>query len=79
MEVECQNISSDEDDNSPEATGLRKSPKIRKVPDQYGECVYVAQRLSGPLTVKETFSSPEKNEWMKAKESEIDSLHTNKV
>ena len=31
------------------------------------------------LTVKEALSSPEKREWMKAMESEINSLNTNKV
>ena len=29
--------------------------------------------------MEETLSIPEKNQWMKAMKSEIDSLHTNKV
>ena len=66
VEVECENISSDDDENSREAT---RSPRIRKAPDQYGEWVYIAHRLDDPLTVKEELSSPEKGEWMKAKES----------
>ena len=41
--------------------------------------VYIAHRLDDPLTVKEALSSPEKREWMKAMESEINSLNTNKV
>ena len=79
MEAECQNINSDDDDNSQEATGSQRSSRIRKALDQYGEWIYIAHRLSDPLAVKEAVSSHEKNEWMKAMESEIDSLHTNKV
>ena len=75
-EVECENISSDDDENSREATEPRRSPSIRKAPDQYGEWVYIAHRLDDPLTVKEALSSPEKREWMKAMESEINSLNT---
>ena len=48
VEVECQSICSDDNDNS----GPQRSPRIRKAPDQYGERVYVADRLSDPLTVK---------------------------
>ena len=77
-EVECENISSDDDENSQEATEARRSPRIRKAPDQYDEWVYIAHRLDDPLTVKEALSSPEKREWMKAMESEINSLTTNK-
>ena len=40
---------------------------------------YNAHRLDDPLTVKEALSSPGKREWMKAMESEINSLNTNKV
>ena len=79
VEVECKNISSDEDENSREAIEPRRSPKIRKAPDQYGEWVYIAHRLDDPLTVKEALSSPEKRERMKAMESEINSVNTNKV
>ena len=79
MEVECVNISSDDDENSREATETRRSPRIRKPPDQYGEWVYIAHRLDDPLTVKEALSIPEKRKWMKAMESEINSLNTNKV
>ena len=78
-EVECENISSDDDENSREATEPQRSPRIRKAPDQYGEWVYIAHKLDDPLTVKEALSSPEKLEWMKAMESEINSLNTNKV
>ena len=52
VEIEYQNISSDDDNNSQEATGPRRSSRIRKTPDQYGEWVYVAHRLSDLLTVK---------------------------
>ena len=79
VEVECENISSDDDENLREATESPRSPRIRKAPDQYGEWVYIAYRLDDPLTVKEALSSPEKWEWMKAMESEINSLNTNKV
>ena len=79
VEVECENISSDDDENSPEATEPQRSPRNTKAPDQYGEWVYIAHRLDDPLTVKEALSSPEKREWMKAMESEINSLNTNKV
>ena len=41
--------------------------------------VYVAHKLSDPLTMKEALSIPEKNEWVKAMEGETDSLYTNKV
>ena len=34
VEVECENISSDDDENSREATEPRRSPRIRKAPDQ---------------------------------------------
>ena len=68
MEVECENISSNDDENSREATEPRRLPRIRKAPDQYGEWVYIAHRLDDPLTVKEALSSPEKREWMKATE-----------
>ena len=78
-EVECENIRSDDDENSREATKPQRSARIRKAPDQYGEWVYIAHRLDDPLTVKEALSSPEKREWMKAMESEINSLNTNKV
>ena len=37
VEVECENISSDDDENSREATDPRRLPRIRKAPDQYGE------------------------------------------
>ena len=77
VEVECENISSDK--NSREATEPRRSPRIRKAPYQYGEWVYIAHRLDDPLTVKEALSSPENRKWMKAMESEINSLNTNKV
>ena len=79
VEVECENISSDYDEYSREATESRRSPRIRQAPDQYGEWVYITHRLDDPLTVKEALSSPEKREWMKAMESEINSLNTNKV
>ena len=62
VEVECENISSDDDENSREATEPRRSPRIRKAPNQYGEWVYIAHRLDDPLTVKEALSSPEKRE-----------------
>ena len=79
VEVEYESISSDDDENSPKATEPRRSPRIRKAPDQYGEWVYIAHRLDDPLTVKEALSTPEKREWMKAMESEINSLDTNKL
>ena len=58
VENECENISSDDDENSREATEPRRSPRIRKTPGQYGEWVYIAHRLDNPLTVKEALSSP---------------------
>ena len=79
VEVDCENISSDDDENSREAIESRRSPRIRKAPDQYGEWVYIAHRLDDPLTVKEAFPSPEKREWMKALKSQINSLNTYKV
>ena len=79
MEVECENISSDDDENSRETTEPRRSPRIRKAPDQYGEWIYIAHRLDDTSTVKEALSSPEKREWMKAMESEINSQNTNKI
>ena len=79
VEVERENINSDDNENSREATESRRSPRIRKAPDQYGEWVYIAHRLDDSLTVKEALSSPEKREWMKAMKSEINSLNTNKV
>ena len=79
VEVECENISSDDDENSREATEPRRSLRVRKAPNQYGEWVYIAHRMDDPLTVKEALSSPEKRERMKAMESEINSLNTNKV
>ena len=78
VEVECENISSD-DDNSRETTEPRRSPRIKKASDQYGEWVYIAHWLDDPLTVKEALSRPEKREWMKAMENEINSLNTNKA
>ena len=72
VEGECENISS-------EATEPRRSPRISKAPDQYGELVYIAHSLDDPLTVKEALPSPEKREWMKAMKSQINSLNTNKV
>ena len=47
VEVECQNISNG-DDNSQEATGPQRLPRIRKALDLYREWVYVALRLSDP-------------------------------
>ena len=79
VEIERENISSDDDENSREATETRRSPRIRKAPDQYGKWVHIAHRLDDPLTVKEALSSPEKREWMKAMESEINSLNANKI
>ena len=79
VEVECENISSDDDENSREATEPRRSPRIWKAPDQDGEWVYIAHRVDDPLTVKEALSSPEKREWVKAMEREINWLNTNKV
>ena len=79
VEVECENISSDDDENSQEAIEPRRSPRIRKTPHQYGEWVYIAHRLDDALTVKEALSIPEKREWMKEMENEINSLNTNKI
>ena len=80
LKVECENISSDDDENSREATEPRRSPRIRKAPDQYGEYIaYIAHRLDDPLTAKEALSSPEIREWTKAMEREITLLNTNKV
>ena len=79
MEVECENIGSDDDKNSREVIELRRSPRVRKAPDQYGEWVYITYRLDDPFTVKEALSRPEKREWMKAMKREINSLNTNKV
>ena len=50
-----------------------------KTPQRYDEWVYNAHNINDPLTMKEALSSPEKNQWMKAMKSEIDSLHTNIV
>ena len=54
VEVECENISSDDDENSREATEPRRSPRIRKAPDQNGEWVYIAysKRSSFPVLRK---------------------------
>ena len=49
VEVECENINSDDDENSQEAIEPRRSPRIRKAPDQYGEWVYMAHRLNDTL------------------------------
>lgn len=54
--------SCDDDGNSQEVTGPRRSPRIKKAPDQYGEWAYMAHHLNDPLTMKEALSSPEKNE-----------------
>ena len=80
MELEDQNISEDGDSPQPqESTIPRRSTRIGKRPDQYGEWIYIAHGLSDPLTVEQALSSPDKNEWRRAMEREIDSLHTNEV
>ena len=67
-------------DNSQESGNLRRSPRIRKPPQKYGECLNIAHELNDPLTVSEAFSSPKKIEWEKAnKNKEIESLHANNV
>ncbi|GAB1600790.1 hypothetical protein Ahia01_000357100 [Argonauta hians] len=71
--------SSDDEDKPQELTGPRRSSRLKKTPDLYGEWVYMAHNLNDPLTMKEALSGPEKNEWLKAMENEISSLHSNAV
>ena len=52
---------------------------MRKLPDLYSEWTNIAHGLSDPLTVKEDPFSPERVEWRKAMEKEMESLHTNEV
>lgn len=79
IEIDCENTSEDEVDNSQEFTELRRSTRMRKPPELYGEWTNIAHELNDPLTITEALSSPKKIEWKKAMEKEIESLHTNDV
>ena len=51
-----------EDDNLEEIKEPRRSKRMRKFPDLYGEWAKITHELSDPLTVKEALSSPEEAE-----------------
>ena len=70
VEIEYQNTSESEDDNLEKITEPRRSKRMRKLPDIYGEWANIVHELSDPLTVKESLSSHEKAEWRKAMEKE---------
>ena len=60
----------DDYEKSQETTGLRRSPRDTKTPQQFGEWVYIAHNINILLTMEEALSSLEKNQWMKAMKSE---------
>ena len=47
--------------------------------DRYGEWVYLVHESENPKSVKEALLSPEKDKWIKAMESEMESLNKNEV
>ena len=58
----------------------RRSTRERKQPDKYGVWVNAATiQNKEPLTVNEALNSSEKNEWRKAMEEEVKSMHKNDV
>ena len=79
VEIKCQYISESEDDNLEKITEPQRSKRIRKPPDLYRERASIAHGLSDLLRVKEALFSPEKAEWWKAMEKEMESFHTNEM
>ena len=71
-------------DNSENMEPIRQEqqnqqPRERRPPDRYGEWVYLAHESENPKSVEEALSSPEKDEWIKAMESEMESFNKNEV
>ena len=84
--TEVLNPTPDEEVNSeesqPQQNNLRKSTRIRRPPNHYGEwtnCVKGEVIQKDPVTVKEALNSDRSEEWLKAMKSEIKSLEKNQV
>ena len=58
---------------------VRRSIRVRRRPEYYIGASVVRDGLEEPATVKEAFSSREKDEWEKAMEMEMQSLRDNDV
>ena len=62
-----------------ETPTVRQSERVRQRPDYYGEWVNCIEQLDpDPTSVTEVLSSPEKDEWKKAMNSEMESISDNK-
>ena len=59
---------------------VRRSNREKKAPDYYGDWATVTNaELTGPTTVKDALSSPDKAKWMSAMEKETEFLQKNDV
>ena len=69
------NETNEEDQNNT----VRRSTRMRKTPEYYGEWVNIASISEEPKTVSEALSSEKSKEWSQAMENEMKSLNENKV
>ena len=74
VEMECNDEISEARD-----ADLQQPSIERKVPDRYGEWVYIATDVGDPTTINEALSRKDKEEWKRAMEKELTSLHKNEV
>ena len=58
---------------------LRRSTREQRQPDFYGERATDAKFSEDPTTLQDALASTDKNEWVKAMERELESLHENQV
>lgn len=59
---------------------IQRSTRVRKPPDYYGEWVTLTNnQTTEPKTVKEVYSSPDKEKWKEAMKKEMESLYANNV
>ena len=77
FELDCALDETVTEKTSPE---LRRSGRIQRSPDHYGEWVSIASpEVKEPVSVKEALKSPSKAKWQRAMEKELESLQTNDV
>ena len=78
-ETESEEVNDDIVNNEDQIEAVRRSSRVRKVPEYYGEWVNVASISEEPKTVDEALSGSNSKEWEKAMKSEMNSLHENQV
>ena len=66
-------------DESENSQPLRRSSRERKAPNYLGEWVNITEELPEPTTVKEALEGPERSEWKKAIDNELQNMKINSV